>query len=1123
MGKELPQRPHLLNELADIMRIPPYSLCIAVIPRALPVLFSKSKKAALENLAKHAKLEVRRMLTDYGHYPFASSLMHGQPKMESLMSLCEELSGLDFLYLAKAVLSKTVSELVVQTGSLREWTIDENVPESTIKRTSELLLLLATTSAGDSSITGDESATGTELSTADFLAGGDHVTRMLKEFGDQLDKRLKAVVVIPGGDRIQYGDKSSSSAYQLQGQQVLALRDDRGAATSSSDVRDALCTLRSILVLVRLTGSYVGRFLPQFMVLLGSAAQRRYHKDVRLQALNGWLILVKALTAHSPLQLGGVVNQIVVSLLDAFEDSGAIPTAAARVVEEIVAVCKEYYPNKLRLLPPLPPAPELRHVNNIVEDARGNLTTQERIELLLESLKDEALSVRSAALLELRSHMAKHRDFLLSIEGMQGNHAGFGVGSNSALLQKLMRMLVKSTEPEAGNVASVCAQQACAECIGMLGAVDPSRINLDARTPAGMCTTPLELAVAVVTKHLVRLLKTAPSMQYLDLTTLSTQDVLRCYSAAVDDNTDDTMTSSMWLRTGGESSKQQGGRKSSSLVLNNENAPAVAPRASTPPPESNALFALLPEEVQAIVRPYLDSKYSMKIPSTKVLNGVVFTSAVPHITFRKWVPLWLTQLTEMHITGEHQVLFKAINPVLYCDIPTALFLAPYVVYHAVAMGNTSAPESVAKELQAVFTTRSTSRDAILCMQAAFTVLDTLQHWLNQAKAAHNRPSSAATATVSASSSVSNGAFLEGWEKVQNMLHVIPKDLLAGAASRCGAHARALLYYETHMRSEHGGGINIASASSRNGTFLDHEVSFLLEIYGFLEEPDGLDGFINMKSGGPKLEDQRWAAEKAGSWSEALALYDQALAATSASSLVVNASETRNATSRSHSMNDTQSSYGDDTSSKIGYLNCLLHMGHWQSVITCVEGMAVSNHHQQQHQESMGVDAGGVGGGSRAPFSYDKDTYNRLPLVTSSTDNGTDSNDAAQLAAMGTAAAWRLGQWSQVSRYVSSVTEHDLLALDLDARWELRLGRLLYAAKQQHEMHGTMLKSPDGEFVKELKAARAEIMGPFSAAAMESYTMAYPFIVKLHMLQEIMDAMGTYTYIIMWGEREIKKF
>ena len=48
------------------------------------------------------------------------------------------------------------------------------------------------------------------------------------------------------------------------------------------------------------------------------------------------------------------------------------------------------------------------------------------------------------------------------------------------------------------------------------------------------------------------------------------------------------------------------------------------------------------------------------------------------------------------------------------------------------------------------------------------------------------------------------------------------------------------------------------------------------MYGKLEEPDGLAGLVRLRSGPAHFQDQLLAAEKAGSWSEALALHEQAL-------------------------------------------------------------------------------------------------------------------------------------------------------------------------------------------------------------------------------------------------------
>lgn len=59
-----------------------------------------------------------------------------------------------------------------------------------------------------------------------------------------------------------------------------------------------------------LAGEYVGRFAPQMMVLLSSGVRARGAEDLRLAALEGWRMLVAALAAQAPAQLGQVVFQV---------------------------------------------------------------------------------------------------------------------------------------------------------------------------------------------------------------------------------------------------------------------------------------------------------------------------------------------------------------------------------------------------------------------------------------------------------------------------------------------------------------------------------------------------------------------------------------------------------------------------------------------------------------------------------------------------------------------------------------------------------------------------------------------------------------------------------------------
>lgn len=112
-----------------------------------------------------------------------------------------------------------------------------------------------------------------------------------------------------------------------------------------------------------------------------------------------------------------------------------------------------------------------------------------------------------------------------------------------------------------------------------------------------------------------------------------------------------------------------------------------------------------------------------------------------------------------------------------------------------------------------------------------------------------------------------------------------------------------------------------------------------EVYGKLEEPDGLQGLVRLRQGGPRPEDQRLAAEKAGNWSEALTLYEQALQHSggggtgggggsglqAAARLVAQGASGRAAVARVAGLGGLQR----------GYLDCLLHMGHLQGLLTQV--------------------------------------------------------------------------------------------------------------------------------------------------------------------------------------------
>ena len=80
--------------------------------------------------------------------------------------------------------------------------------------------------------------------------------------------------------------------------------------------------------------------------------------------------------------------------------------------------------------------------------------------------------------------------------------------------------------------------------------------------------------------------------------------------------------------------------------------------------------------------------------------------------------------------------------------------------------------------------------------------------------------------------------------ISDLVDGIPLDLLAHAAFRCGAHARALQYYESYVRTKRGGALN--PAAKKSATYDDAEVTFLQVSLRFIGAYTFWDSSIMLK-------------------------------------------------------------------------------------------------------------------------------------------------------------------------------------------------------------------------------------------------------------------------------------
>jgi serine/threonine-protein kinase ATR len=97
---------------------------------------------------------------------------------------------------------------------------------------------------------------------------------------------------------------------------------------------------------------------------------------------------------------------------------------------------------------------------------------------------------------------------------------------------------------------------------------------------------------------------------------------------------------------------------------------------------------------------------------------------------------------------------------------------------------------------------------------------------------------------------------------------------------------------------------------------------------------------------------------------------------------------------------------------------------------------------------------------------------------------------------GVQAAWRLGKWDLMDEYLDGADAEGLLfsSSDSNASFDRDVAKILHA----------MMKKDQYSVAEGIAISKQALIAPLAAAGMDSYTRAYPFVVKLHLLRELED-------------------
>ncbi|CAL9022861.1 unnamed protein product [Prunus brigantina] len=727
-----------------------------------------------------------------------------------------------------------------------------------------------------------------------FLDGGD---------SDEINRRLARVPeMIKDVARVLTGGEDLPSF--LRNHFVGLLNSIDRKMLHAEDFSLQKQALQRIEMLIKMMGSHLNTYVPKLMVLLMHAIGKEALQSEGLSVLHFFIVqLVKV----SPASTKHVISQVFAALIPFLERDEENPIHLDKVVkilEELVLNNRVILKQNVHEFPPLPSIPSLIEVNKAIQEARGSMTLKDQLRDVVDGLNHESLNVRYMVVCELSKLLSLKQEEVTALITAES-------GTDMDILSSLITSLLRGCAEESRTAVGQRLKLVCADCLGALGAVDPAKVQGFSCQRFKIECSDDDLIYELIHKHLARAFRAAPDTIIQDSAALAIQELLKI--AGCEASLDENAAAS----TSGTPKDKEPLNVDASGIMGIDGSSKMNRR-------GQILWDRFSNYVKEIIAPCLTSRFQLPNVADSSFSGPIYR---PSMSFRRWIFYWIRKLTA-HATGSRGSIFNACRGIVRHDMQTAIYLLPYLVLNAVCHGTEEARHGITEEILCVLDIAASdnSGDTVhgvnggkneVCIQAVFTLLDNLGQWVDDIEqelalsqsfqSMASKQQASKTKDKIHNSLKNQDHLLVQCTYVSKLLSAIPRVSLARASFRCQAYARSLMYYESYVRGKSG---SFNPASERSGIFDDEDVSYLMEIYSSLDEPDGLSGFACLrKSMRLQLQDQLLINKKAGNWAEALTSCEQAL-----------------------QMEPTSVQRHSDV------LNCLLNMCHLQAMVTHVDGL-----------------------------------------------------------------------------------------------------------------------------------------------------------------------------------------
>ncbi len=637
----------------------------------------------------------------------------------------------------------------------------------------------------------------------------------------------------------QNGGASGEQLAEFLGKHMIGIMYNIESQLNKPDLSEKVAALSALSALFSLLGSSL-RVWTHIANVLKIAARQR---PLQLHVCEAYTEFLRRLDSAC-LRDRKLVAQIFLDLSPCLNSSEqSIRSLSATIFTQLVSANKDAIREHLAVIPELPRIPELEAAHKMLDQSTKRLELGENLKALKKAIANSSPEMRVQSLKQL----------LIVLEKNRGQIYRQLLSERSKPLSKLVAQLVIGA-----SHAKQRESQLIAEALGLIGAIDPGRLDvlLKGGSELGTELDELQLGKTLVTDYLVRSVNSKDHAR----AAYSIQEVLRC------------------MRCPGVISSE-------SPMKNKPRTKALSPTSEKD--KGSKFWASLDVEVQECVQPYLTSNFTTRASSIQRKEMSLFSS---HENYQKWLTEWVISLVHRSETPRG-ALFRAVSVTIKDDQRVAMFLLPHVILDILKHCQESEHQDIKKEFLAVLSVHEISLTPLKAKsearvefihrstQCIFYLLDWLQAWASTKRQSIRRATSAKPEPPN-QARLAAARRIPELSAVENLLDCIPELLIAQGALRCQSYLRALMHYEAHLRSpmwsmpSEGGLIGVNPALNNA-----EALSFLQKIYAGLEDADGLQGVAQLRlRANVELPLIDRIAEEAsqGRFSQAMALCDQAL-------------------------------------------------------------------------------------------------------------------------------------------------------------------------------------------------------------------------------------------------------